>query len=173
MARSKPRSCNCTQPWSFLSQYPQYPPDAPEWGAVGSFTKPPQFQKDRLTDGGNTNFESLVAGKYKKREIVEYTWHFFQIPPWLYILYAGTAYQNWFSVVVYCWRILVYTKLPCLCIFPLHGQSFWDCLCLLAHTFCIGSLLLRCGITAVVYLGRNWPCCFFLFQRIYSLVKTV
>ena len=36
----------------------------------------------------------------------------------------------------------MYKEFPRFKIFPLHGHSFWDCLCILAHTFGIGLLLL-------------------------------
>ena len=57
-------------------------------------------------------------------------------------LYIGTADQNWFSVVMLNLELPVYTEFPCLKIFPLHNFQKWDCLCMLAHTFGIGLLLL-------------------------------
>ena len=36
----------------------------------------------------------------------------------------------------------MYTEFPCLQIFPLHNFQKKDCLCILAHTFGIGLLLL-------------------------------
>ena len=36
----------------------------------------------------------------------------------------------------------MYTEFPCLKIFPLHNFQKMDFLCILAHTFCIGLLLL-------------------------------
>ena len=64
------------------------------------------------------------------------------IHPWLYILFEGTADWNWFSVVVSLKEIPVYTEFPCLKISPPHRHSFWDCCCLIAHTFGIGLLLI-------------------------------
>ena len=62
--------------------------------------------------------------------------------PRLYNFYRGTADQNWFSVVFLQRGIPVYTYFPCLMIFSLHNFQNWDCLCILAHTFGIGLLLL-------------------------------
>ena len=38
--------------------------------------------------------------------------------------------------------MVVYTKCPCLKMFPLPTYQKWDCLCILADTFGIGLLLL-------------------------------
>ena len=53
---------------------------------------------------------------------------------------------------------------PCLKIFPVHGHSFWDRLCILAKTFGIGLLLLMVQPTTqaniwflrwALYFGRG------------------
>ena len=44
------------------------------------FTKPPLFQRNRLTGSGNPTFESCVEGKALKREIEVYSRSSFQIP---------------------------------------------------------------------------------------------
>ena len=45
-----------------------------------SFTKPPLFQRNRLTGSGNPTFESYVEGKALYREIEVYSRSSFQIP---------------------------------------------------------------------------------------------
>ena len=44
------------------------------------FTKPPLFQRNRLTGSGNPLFESCVEGKAQKREIQVYSRRTYQIP---------------------------------------------------------------------------------------------
>ena len=45
-----------------------------------AFTKPPLFQRNRLTCSGNPLFESCVEGKAKQREITVYSRSSFQRP---------------------------------------------------------------------------------------------
>ena len=52
------------------------------------------------------------------------------------------SWSELFSVVVKNCGLPVYTEFPCLKIFPLHNFQTWDWLCILAHTFGIGLLLL-------------------------------
>ena len=47
---------------------------------LGPFTKPPLFQRNRLTCSGNPSFESCVEGKAQQREISVHSRSSFQRP---------------------------------------------------------------------------------------------
>ena len=67
------------------------------WEGLVAFTKPPLFQRNRLTGSG---IPSCVEEKAQQREIEVYSRSSFQIPHDCTFL-RGTADQNWFSVVVF------------------------------------------------------------------------
>ena len=68
--------------------------------------------------------------------------------------HKGTDEQNWHNVVALNGGLQVYTESPCLKIFPPHNFQNLDYLCILAHTFGNGLLLLM-AVSPLISMARN------------------
>ena len=123
-----------------------------------AFTKPPLFQRKRLTVSGNPTFKSYVEGKYKWREIWVFIGSFFQI------IHDYTFYMQ--AQLMRTCLILWSAKRKSQCrqyFFALRFPSInkfkkRDCLCILVHNFVIGLLLLimDCASTGVQWLSWDY-----------------